>query len=285
MPILLQSSHGGNSKAITEGILAEFRAQNKLHYVYILNRPNGEPFYVGKGQNKRVFEHEVEARGTLKTSHKLNIIRSSHKRGEAIRYSIHAAFESHDDALAEEETLIQKIGRFDQGNGPLTNQTDGGEGGLNPSEESKERHRQTLAGDGGDDPDRAAANIFFAEFSEVKSTPIKPTSSYERSVSTLHKNRDSIGMKPRNSGALVAMAVAQEVVIQPGAELSRRFSVEGTDMILENGCGRDMIVNGMIDLVDDTPKHETIRITASGVDYILKTYDRRKLISYGVLEE
>jgi hypothetical protein len=32
------------------------------HYVYVLRRPNGRPFYVGKGYGDRVFQHENEAR-------------------------------------------------------------------------------------------------------------------------------------------------------------------------------------------------------------------------------
>jgi hypothetical protein len=56
-------------------------------------------------------------------------------------------------------------------------------------------------------------------------------------------------------------------------------------MILENGCGRDMLVNGMIALSDSTPKYEKIRITQTGFDYILQSYAMERLISFGVLPE
>ncbi len=92
-------------------------------------------------------------------------------------------------------------------------------------------------------------------------------------------------MKPRNAGALVAMAVAQSVLIESGAILSRRFSVNEVTMILENGCGRDMLVNGMIEISDDTPKYEKINITPRGVRYICQIYNKNDLVSYGVLEE
>ena len=266
-------------------ILGAFRGRGLPHYVYILHRSDGTPFYVGKGQTHRAFEHENEAANTHRRTHKLNVIRSIWRHGGTVLYSIPAAFKTHEEALAHERRLIAEIGRYDLDHGPLTNQTDGGEGTTNPSEASKERHRQTLAGDGGNDPERALANKFFAEFCEVASTPIKPISSYGPRIDTIHKNRERIGMKPRNSGALVAMAVAQQTPLVPGAIVTRRFTVDGVDLILENGCGRDMLVNGMIELVDDTPGYETIRITPTGLDYILQTHNRHELVSYGVLDE
>ena len=277
--------HWCQTRADIQIALFGLTQQRKSHYVYILHRPNGEPFYVGKGYGSRIFMHQVEATGTSRKSHKLNILRSIQKGGGTVAYSIHGAFEQHAEALIAERDLINRIGRYDLGRGPLANQTDGGEGTLNPSEESKERHRQTLSGEGADDPDRATANKFFARFCAVDSNPIKPLSQYARSVSTLHKNRTFIGRKPRNSGALVAMAVAQEVIIQNGAELSRRFSFDGIDMILENGCGRDMLVNGMIELLDTTPKHERLRITPAGADFVLNQEPKNKLISLGLAEE
>jgi len=45
------------------------------HYVYVLCRANGTPFYVGKGVGRRVFSHESEARTTRRLTHKLVVIR------------------------------------------------------------------------------------------------------------------------------------------------------------------------------------------------------------------
>ena len=39
-----------------------FLTEQSQHYVYILRRPDGRPFYVGKGYGPRVFQHENEAR-------------------------------------------------------------------------------------------------------------------------------------------------------------------------------------------------------------------------------
>lgn len=38
-----------------------------MYYVYMLARPNGTPFYVGKGTGTRVFGHELEAKRCLKS--------------------------------------------------------------------------------------------------------------------------------------------------------------------------------------------------------------------------
>jgi hypothetical protein len=45
------------------------------YYVYVLHRPDGHPFYVGKGVEQRVLEHEAEARNTTRLTHKLNVIK------------------------------------------------------------------------------------------------------------------------------------------------------------------------------------------------------------------
>ncbi len=37
-------------------------ASAKQFYIYRLVRPNGVPFYVGKGKNWRIFEHESDAK-------------------------------------------------------------------------------------------------------------------------------------------------------------------------------------------------------------------------------
>ena len=106
----------------------------KRHYVYVLCRSNGTPFYVGKGVGNRCVQHEAEARNTDKLSHKLNVIRAIVRRGERVQYCIESTFETETEAHTRERYLIALFGRHDQKRGPLTNQTDGGEGASNPSE-------------------------------------------------------------------------------------------------------------------------------------------------------
>ncbi|MDO9099601.1 MAG: GIY-YIG nuclease family protein, partial [Caldisericota bacterium] len=116
------------------------------HYVYILLRPDLQPFYVGKGVDLRVLQHEADARCTTSLTHKLNLIRRLHTKGRSVGYWIDSSFADEASALKRERELIALIGRHDQKKGPLTNQTDGGEGASNPSEESRQRRRDSLWG-------------------------------------------------------------------------------------------------------------------------------------------
>lgn len=91
--------------------------------VYVLCRPDGRPFYVGKGSGKRVFDHEVEARNGHKC-HKCNIIRKIWRQGGEIqRYTVFTT-DDQEEAYAYERELIASIGREH-----LANNTDGGTGG------------------------------------------------------------------------------------------------------------------------------------------------------------
>lgn len=107
-------------------------------YVYILCRPNGKPFYVGKGSGRRVFDHDSEARSGHQC-HKCNIIRKIWRQGgEVQRYTVFTT-DDQDEAYAYEQDLIAQYGRKNLANG-----TDGGEGGrgrvVPPAE--REVHRQ-----------------------------------------------------------------------------------------------------------------------------------------------
>ena len=91
-----------------------------LHFDY-------EPFYVGKGKNKRYLYHleKVKNKCKYKRSDKFEIIESIINSGSEpiiIKYDNL----SEDDALFLEKETIIKIGRFDLGKGPLSNRNDGG---------------------------------------------------------------------------------------------------------------------------------------------------------------
>ena len=82
-------------------------------YVYVLCRPCGEPFYVGKGVKFRCLQHEADARTTKALTHKLNVIRSLHRQGQALVYRVDSSFPDEAGALSRERALIAEIGRHD----------------------------------------------------------------------------------------------------------------------------------------------------------------------------
>src|SRR5690349_1278384 len=53
-------------------------------YVYILSRPDGRPFYVGKGSGRRIFDHDSEARSGHQC-HKCNVIRKIWQQGGQVQ--------------------------------------------------------------------------------------------------------------------------------------------------------------------------------------------------------
>ena len=94
-----------------------------------------EPFYVGKGKNGRCKEH-------LRKSSLKKVNYKNHKIKKILSESFEPIIVKVKVDLLEcisfkyEMELIKLIGRTDLGLGPLTNMTDGGEGGgSNPSEE------------------------------------------------------------------------------------------------------------------------------------------------------
>lgn len=254
----------------------------KPYYVYILFRSVGVPFYVGKGTSDRCLHHEAEARTTNRLSHKLNIIRSLHRADLPVFYCIDSFHQTEADAHMRERCLIQEIGRHDIKKGPLTNQTDGGEGTSNPSEESRQRRRDSLWGEDAEDPDRQIANRYFQRLSSVHSVTLKPVKSW-KGAERLWRNRARFRMTTRQAATLAASAITNRIILEPRALLPRRLSVEGVEFIIENGVGRDMLSSDMVTLADDTPTPEILRLTDVGFRYVLSALGRDILVDAGVL--
>ena len=105
-------------------------------FVYALTRPNGEPFYIGKGTSRRVADHAREARKGSQTI-KCRIIRKIWADGETVGHVVIKNGLSAEDAYALEAELIAYYGRIDIGTGVLANHTDGGDGVRGHSEETK----------------------------------------------------------------------------------------------------------------------------------------------------
>jgi hypothetical protein len=254
----------------------------KRFYVYVLHRPDGTPFYVGKGIDDRVLDHVAEARNTMRLSHKLNVIRSLYCKGLRVGYRIDGSYEDEVQAHNRERYLIRTIGRHDLKRGPLTNQTDGGEGTSNPSEESRQRRRDSLWGENADDLERQTANRYFQRLCSVQSVTLKPTRTWKRAAS-LYRNRDTLQMYPRQAATLAASAISNRVMLEPCAVLPRHLIVDGIDLIIENGVGRDMLSSEMVTLADETPTFEKLCLTERGFRYILEALELSMLIDAGVL--
>lgn len=122
-----------------------------MYYTYILTNPQTDlPFYVGVGKQDRKsyqsredshiseaikFQKGIISKGANR--HKLNTILQILTAKNSVKIEITKEFESEFDAFNEEIKLIAQYGRRDLGTGILTNLTDGGEGRINPSNESR----------------------------------------------------------------------------------------------------------------------------------------------------
>lgn len=110
------------------------------HYVYAYLRPDGSPYYIGKGTNKRAWQHGKNE--ILPHKDKSNIVILEHNLTEI-------------GALALERRMVNWYGRKDLGTGILRNKTDGGDGatGIIPwnkgsywTQEQKDNHSNKLSG-------------------------------------------------------------------------------------------------------------------------------------------
>lgn len=90
-----------------------------------------EPFYIGRGTGKRDKKHLSETEKNTCNLHKIRKIKKilieTSKQPIIIRIKEKA---SSNDVSIMEIYLIKTIGRVDLNTGPLTNQTDGGDGGM-----------------------------------------------------------------------------------------------------------------------------------------------------------
>jgi len=109
---------------------------NNEFYVYVYYKPNGTPFYVGKGKGKRYLSHLQEAKKeTTSDCNKLKIstIRKILRSGQEPSIKFINVNLEENNAFELEEYLISTIGRIDLGTGPLTNLTKGGDGAAGQS--------------------------------------------------------------------------------------------------------------------------------------------------------
>ncbi|WP_152977505.1 GIY-YIG nuclease family protein [Bradyrhizobium pachyrhizi] len=263
------------------------RTLNETHYVYILRRPDGRPFYVGKGTGDRLFHHCNEARHAEK-SHKLNVIRSIADVGAGLIYEIDSVYTVAQDAYRRESALIRLFKRVHEG-GCLTNGTAGGRGGSDPSPESREKRRQTLGGVPEDDADQAILNRFVlslaAQFgvSPPKSLFIKPERKFKaKSTKRFPTSRREATLRP--ALALVASALKNRLTVGAGSRIPRKLPVDGISAIIENGASCDIATSNMATVVAATiPSCECYMLDRKQADRIARFFGAEKLRMAGVL--
>jgi hypothetical protein len=259
------------------------KASDKRFYVYVLLRPDGQPFYVGKGLGRRVFNHEMEAGNTTLRTHKLNVIRATNRRGARIGYALPHFCDDETEAHALEVKLIAELGRHDLKRGPLTNQTDGGEGVTGLSPETLARKAANLGG-ASSDPERRVANEFFHRIAgQQDSVPIKPLGVRRLEATVPH----SSSRKPteRMAKVIVAAALATDQLLTEGLIIPRLFSIKDNAYVIENGAAKDMLKAGMIIVTPgDKPEMERFTLTARGFDAVTSLISRDRLEDLGVLE-
>lgn len=262
-----------------------FVRQRALHYVYILRRPDGRPFYIGKGVGERVFQHENEARhpnGRLSNAHKLNVIRSIWRAGAALTYEIDLLTPDADHAFRREAELIEQFKRLHEG-GPLTNRAAGGGSSAGPAPISKARHAATLGGEPEDNPERAILNRFVRAIAPMGSVAIKPMGQFVAKP-TIRFPTKVPSLTMRQAAALVASASANSISMDGGCQIPRLLQVEGVEGLIENGVSCDLLSSGTVALIPaQTPAEERFQLSPSQAQAVVGLIGQRKCVDLGVL--
>lgn len=262
-----------------------FLAQQPVHYVYILRRPDGRPFYVGKGYGPRVFQHENEARhpnNRLSNSYKLNVIRSIWRSGLKPTYEIDLITSSPDEAYEREAALIALFRRLHEG-GPLTNLAAGGGSTAGPAPASVERHSATLGGLPDDNPERATLNGFVLSIAHMDSVVVKPMGQFiaRPTVRFLNKSRK---LSIRQAVAVVASAAANGISMAEECRVPRRLIVDGIAGLIENGVACDLLTSNAVYMEGaDNPADEWFVLSAQQAAAIVGLLGQSKCVDLGVL--
>lgn len=257
-------------------------------YVYVLCRPDGIPFYVGKGINRRALEHELEARRAHPIGEtnpfKCNVIRKIIREGGQVQYRIDSVFDATEQraCLEREAALIASYRRLHEG-GCLTNLAGGVGSMAGAAPFSLERHAATLSGEPADNPARATLNRFLQGFGSVESVPVKPIGQIARILPTM-PHPSPRKPTPRCAYALVASATAHGLFLMPGICIPRRFEYDGVDAIIENGVARDILKAGMAELVAAVDaRAERFELNAAHIELIAALVGRSALEARGLL--
>jgi uncharacterized protein len=254
-------------------------------YVYLLRRPDGRPFYVGKGKADRVFQHENEARHPndfRSNPFKLNVIRKIKQAGANLIYEIDFIADTEIAVLAREMLLISTLKRLHEG-GPLTNLDPGGGSSAGNAPLSKERHTATLSGEPIDNSERATLNRFVLNIAPMRSVIFKPVGQF---VARPTQRYPSKSMKPtvRQAAALVASAAVNGISMDLPCRIPRRVVVDGVAGLVENGVACDICTSGLGNIVPaQNPADECFDLTTDQARRAIGLIGQRKCTDVGVL--
>lgn len=194
-----------------------------LSYVYILFRPDGRPFYVGKGKGRRVDRH-------FWRSHSKHVAAIVTAAGGSLPWVKVASGLSDHTAVEFEKAFIHAIGREING-GPLVNQTDGGDGfaGYKYTEAQRRSKSESMRGEkaywfGKKLSDSAREKIRAARLGAVASSELRAKLSRSQ-TGRKHSPETRAKMSDSQSGERHAM-------------FGRRHSEESRRKISAGGKGR-----------------------------------------------
>ena len=262
-----------------------FLSTNDGFYIYVLRRPDGRPFYVGKGIGDRVLAHENEARhpnDRKSNAYKLNVIRSIWRSDESVVYEIDFITEDEDVAYARESEIISKLKRLHEGR-PLTNLAPGGGSSFGAAPISREKHSATLGGIPDDNPDRAILNGFVLSISTMKSVILKPVGQFTPRLTQRYPNK-SMGASLRQAVALIASAAANGITMDEDCLIPRRVLVEDVSGLVENGVACDIATSGMATVIpSENPADECFSLTAKQSRTAVGLVGLKKCFDLGIL--
>lgn len=263
----------------------QFLKNNSDYYVYLLLRPDGRPFYVGKGKDYRVMQHENEAthpNGRRSNAHKLNVIRSIWRSDSAVIYAIDSMHSIEGNAYSREAELIFNYGRLHE-NGPLTNLDPGGGSTAGSSPISKTKHSNTLGGIPENDIETATLNEFVLDIGAMRSVVLKPRSRFEVKPTQEFQNNSRSPTK-RQAVALAASASANGIIVEGGCDIPRTVEIDGIKGFVENGVSRDIVTSKMATIIPNTsPEGEKFRLTERQAKVIVELVGVNKCIDLGIV--
>jgi len=220
---------------------------------------------------------------------KCNVIRAIWRDGQKPIYRIDSFHDDKASADRREIELIAAIGRLRDG-GPLTNLTAGGEGGLDPSPEAKEKHRQTLGGDPGGDGDRAKVNRILKTFEPNRGSiaikPITEFTPYALTAFTSSEKRVTVGsLTERCAVVLAVSAIANGIRLRDNCKIPRHMLLDDVEAAIENGVARRILASGTctIDPSSSAGK-EIFVLQRAAIASIISAVGRTKLEAAGVLD-